>query len=300
MSSSGYVKFFSLEKGFGFILTEDGREIFVHVSQVKGNPLLTMDNVKFDIVERGDKVVAENVTGGTASPFKGKGTVLSQQDLAAKGKSGKDVKGGKFQGKGGKGGKRKSSNGEDEEDEDEPFGGKANNGKGICPGAQRSMGDDMYGGDVWYKGKPGVAPGGGKQYVPGQVPFGAMPPVVPGATSTPFSLDDFFGAGSTGSVPNMNAPPKKNGKGTAAAAQTVGATGHPIAPVAAADPNGLGMGCGGGAWGVWPGAAAPPAHAAAPGMGGGKGGAAPGMWTGPGEMAPPVHQWAGPASYHGY
>jgi len=51
----GTVKFFNLEKGFGFIAGEDGKEYFVHSSGLKeGTTLNENDAVTFD-VEEGDK-----------------------------------------------------------------------------------------------------------------------------------------------------------------------------------------------------------------------------------------------------
>ncbi len=51
----GTVKFFNSSKGFGFIATEDGKEYFVHKSEVKDDAMLgENDSVTFDIIQ-GDK-----------------------------------------------------------------------------------------------------------------------------------------------------------------------------------------------------------------------------------------------------
>ncbi len=58
----GTVKFFNVQKGFGFIAGEDGKEYFVHMSGIKeGVAINDNDEVTFDVVEgdRGPK--AENV-----------------------------------------------------------------------------------------------------------------------------------------------------------------------------------------------------------------------------------------------
>jgi len=47
---SGTVKFFNTEKGFGFIKTDAGKEIFVHVSGLK-DKIRENDSVVFDIEE---------------------------------------------------------------------------------------------------------------------------------------------------------------------------------------------------------------------------------------------------------
>ncbi len=49
----GTVKFFNETKGFGFILTENGTEIFVHVSGLK-NEIRENDVVTFE-VEKGKR-----------------------------------------------------------------------------------------------------------------------------------------------------------------------------------------------------------------------------------------------------
>lgn len=53
----GAVKWFNEKKGFGFISTDDGDDVFVHYSAISGNGYRTLvegDRVKFD-VESGDK-----------------------------------------------------------------------------------------------------------------------------------------------------------------------------------------------------------------------------------------------------
>jgi CspA family cold shock protein len=51
----GKVKFFNVNKGFGFIAADDGSELFVHHSMIKPGILLKEnDEVTFD-VEQGDR-----------------------------------------------------------------------------------------------------------------------------------------------------------------------------------------------------------------------------------------------------
>ena len=55
--AKGTVKWFNGSKGFGFITQEDGTDVFVHHSEIKGEGYKTLaegDLVSFDVV-KGDK-----------------------------------------------------------------------------------------------------------------------------------------------------------------------------------------------------------------------------------------------------
>jgi len=64
--TTGTVKFFNQEKGFGFILQDDGgKDLFVHCSEVKnedGNTLLEGQKVNYEIGEGRKGPCATNVT----------------------------------------------------------------------------------------------------------------------------------------------------------------------------------------------------------------------------------------------
>ncbi len=63
----GKVKWFNPQKGYGFISTEDGRDIFVHFSNISSDGFKSLKEgtpVSFEIVEgekglRAEKVVAK-------------------------------------------------------------------------------------------------------------------------------------------------------------------------------------------------------------------------------------------------
>ncbi len=62
--SDGKVKWFNPRKGYGFIATDDGRDIFVHYSSISGNGYKSLaegEPVTFEIVEGDKGLRAENV-----------------------------------------------------------------------------------------------------------------------------------------------------------------------------------------------------------------------------------------------
>ena len=71
--SDGKVKWFNPRKGYGFIATDDGRDIFVHYSSISSDGYKTLtegDPVTFDIVEGDKGLRAENVVAKSASEAK--------------------------------------------------------------------------------------------------------------------------------------------------------------------------------------------------------------------------------------
>jgi CspA family cold shock protein len=72
MRTTGTVKWFNNDKGFGFITPEDGsKDLFVHHSAIQGTGYKSLDEgerVEFDVVQGQKGPAAENVTrlgGGT-------------------------------------------------------------------------------------------------------------------------------------------------------------------------------------------------------------------------------------------
>jgi len=62
--SEGTVKWFNPSKGYGFIASADGREVFVHYSNISGEGFKTLeegDSVRFDVVDGEKGLRAENV-----------------------------------------------------------------------------------------------------------------------------------------------------------------------------------------------------------------------------------------------
>ncbi len=71
--SDGKVKWFNPKKGYGFIATSDGRDIFVHYSSISSNGYKTLaegDSVTFDVVEGDKGLRAENVVSKSAPKSK--------------------------------------------------------------------------------------------------------------------------------------------------------------------------------------------------------------------------------------
>jgi len=61
----GRVKWFSAEKGYGFIEREDGGDVFVHYTAINADGFKTLEEgqlVEFDIVEGARGPQAANVT----------------------------------------------------------------------------------------------------------------------------------------------------------------------------------------------------------------------------------------------
>lgn len=64
MATQGTVKWFSNEKGYGFISRADGDDVFVHFSAIQGEGFKTLtegQEVEFDIVEGPKGQQAANV-----------------------------------------------------------------------------------------------------------------------------------------------------------------------------------------------------------------------------------------------
>ncbi len=62
--AQGTVKWFSNEKGYGFITSEDGKDVFVHFSQIQSEGFKSLSEgtkVSFDIVDGQKGPQAENV-----------------------------------------------------------------------------------------------------------------------------------------------------------------------------------------------------------------------------------------------
>jgi CspA family cold shock protein len=64
MRTSGNVKWFNDAKGFGFITSENGDDVFVHFSAIQGNGFRSLAEgaaVEFDVVQGPKGLQASNV-----------------------------------------------------------------------------------------------------------------------------------------------------------------------------------------------------------------------------------------------
>ncbi|WP_418790843.1 cold shock domain-containing protein [Phosphitispora sp. TUW77] len=62
----GKVKWFNAEKGFGFIESNEGGDVFVHFSAIQSDGFKTLNegqDVEFDVVEGNRGLQAANVVG---------------------------------------------------------------------------------------------------------------------------------------------------------------------------------------------------------------------------------------------
>ncbi|MGM0397067.1 MAG: cold-shock protein [Bacillota bacterium] len=60
----GTVKWFNAEKGFGFITTEEGNDVFAHYSQIQKEGFKTLEEgqeVEFNVVEGQKGLQAEDI-----------------------------------------------------------------------------------------------------------------------------------------------------------------------------------------------------------------------------------------------
>ena len=61
---NGTVKWFNAEKGYGFITTEEGQDVFAHFTQIQKDGFRTLEEgqaVSFDIVDGQKGKQAENI-----------------------------------------------------------------------------------------------------------------------------------------------------------------------------------------------------------------------------------------------
>ncbi len=64
MRTSGNVKWFNVAKGFGFITSENGDDLFVHFSAIQGNGFRSLSEgaaVEFDVTRGPKGLQASNV-----------------------------------------------------------------------------------------------------------------------------------------------------------------------------------------------------------------------------------------------
>ncbi|MFM1942045.1 MAG: hypothetical protein RI897_1027 [Verrucomicrobiota bacterium] len=64
MASNGKVKWFDNKKGFGFIIQEEGPDVFVHHTAIQGDGFRTLNEgevVEFEVIQSNKGLKAQNV-----------------------------------------------------------------------------------------------------------------------------------------------------------------------------------------------------------------------------------------------
>ena len=104
--ANGTVKWFSQEKGYGFIKQESGPDVFVHHQAIEGSGFKMLyegERVEFDIVEEPKGLKAQNVTRLDPPPA-GQGGQGGSGGRGGFGGGGGGGRGGGYGGGGGRGG----------------------------------------------------------------------------------------------------------------------------------------------------------------------------------------------------
>lgn len=149
--ASGTVKWFSQEKGFGFVTRDDGTDIFVHHSGISGRGFKTLEQgeaVEFEVIEEPKGLKAANLVrlnapeGGDQPADVGQGGGYSGSGYGGGGERGGYGGGGQGgYGGGGGGGYNRGGGGRGNSGgRDSGWGGGGNGGGGR--GGRRDYGDD--------------------------------------------------------------------------------------------------------------------------------------------------------------
>ncbi|MFC1674445.1 cold-shock protein [Candidatus Omnitrophota bacterium] len=70
--AKGKVKWFSNQKGYGFVTSDDGKDIFVHYSAIQGDGYKTLEEgveVEFEVTQGPKGEQATNVTKTSSNPM---------------------------------------------------------------------------------------------------------------------------------------------------------------------------------------------------------------------------------------
>jgi cold shock CspA family protein len=152
--ASGTVKWFSQEKGFGFVTRDDGTDIFVHHSGISGRGFKTLEQgepVEFDVIEEPKGLKAANLVRLNAPEGGGQPADMGQGGGYGRSSGGYGGSAGGYGGGGGGGG----------------YGGASDSGYGGGGGYNRGGGGRGNGGGRdggWGGGGSGGGRGGRRDY----------------------------------------------------------------------------------------------------------------------------------------